>query len=57
MPEMTADELRAIARELNAYVELHPGKRELDHWEFDVARSLRCLRSHQLRDKNRARKD
>ena len=28
MPEMTADELRAIARELNAYVELHPGKRE-----------------------------
>jgi hypothetical protein len=29
MPEMTADELRAIARELNAYVELHPGKRFL----------------------------
>ena len=28
MPEMTADELRAIASELNAYVELHPGKRE-----------------------------
>jgi len=26
--EMTADELRAIARELNAYVELHPGKFE-----------------------------
>jgi hypothetical protein len=25
---MTADELRAIARELNAYVELHPGKFE-----------------------------
>ena len=29
MPDMTADELRAIARELNAYVELHPGKREM----------------------------
>ena len=28
MPEMTADELRAIARELNAYVKLHPGKHE-----------------------------
>ena len=28
MPEMTADELRAIARELNADVKLHPGKHE-----------------------------
>ena len=28
MPEMTADEIQAIARELNAYVELHPSKRE-----------------------------
>ncbi len=28
MPEMTADELRAIGRELNAHVKLHPGKHE-----------------------------
>jgi hypothetical protein len=28
MPEMTAEELRAIARELNAYVKLYPGKHE-----------------------------
>ena len=26
-PEMTAEELRAIARELSAYVELHPDER------------------------------
>ena len=28
MPEMTAGELQAIARELNSYAKLHPGKRE-----------------------------
>jgi hypothetical protein len=28
IPEMTADELRAIARELSAYVELRPGGRD-----------------------------
>ena len=28
MPEITAHEIQAIARELNAYVELHPSKRE-----------------------------
>jgi hypothetical protein len=47
IPEMTADELRAIARELSAYVELRPGEGMLDPWQFDVARSLLCLRGHQ----------
>ena len=28
MPEMTAGELQAIARELNSYAKLHPGKHE-----------------------------
>ena len=50
MPEMTADELRAIARELNAYVSCIPANAKLDHWQFDVARSLRCSRRHQPRD-------
>ena len=38
MPEITAHEIQAIARELNAYVELHPSKREAR------ALAIRCRR-------------